>query len=185
MQVTREVSIAAAPAALWELLWDVPQMVRCVPGCVEAVEVEPHRRYTARMTQKVGPISFSAPLQVQVVEAAPPRSLALQAKGRDPAVGAEMIMRVRLDIVERGAESLLRIEAEGRMLGMVLMLMGVGMYGGLSGLVASIFLGGKEGESTPELKELLKRMEELHGKVDRIESGMKDESAVEKTPFRQ
>jgi voltage-gated potassium channel len=33
------------------------------------------------------------------------------------------------------------VTTEGRMLGMVLMLMGVGMYGGLSGMVASVFLG--------------------------------------------
>jgi uncharacterized protein len=117
MQVTREVEVAAAPGALWELLWDVPRMVQCVPGCVEAVEIEPHHRYTARMTQKVGPISFSAPLQVEVVEADPPRHLALHAKGRDPAVGAEIVMRVRLDIADRDQESLLRIDAEGRMLG--------------------------------------------------------------------
>ena len=117
MRVTRELPILAPPAALWELLWDVRRIVECVPGCVEAREIEPHRRYAARMTQKVGPISLSVPLDVEVVEADPCRRLALSAKGRDPAIGAEIAMRVTLDIEARGEESLLRIDAEGRILG--------------------------------------------------------------------
>ncbi len=117
MRVTREVPIGSPPAALWELLWDVKRIVECVPGCAEAREIEPHRRYAARMKQKVGPISLSVLLDVDVVEAAPERRLALHAKGRDPAMGAEIAMRVTLDIEACGEESLLRIDAEGRILG--------------------------------------------------------------------
>ncbi len=117
MRVSREVPIEVSPAALWELLWDVRRIVECVPGCVEAREVKPQQSYAARMSQKVGPISFSVPLDVKVVEAVEPRRLALEARGRDPAIGAEIAMRVTLDIEARGEESLLRIDAEGRILG--------------------------------------------------------------------
>ena len=109
--------IAAPVTALWELLWDVPRMVECLPGCVEAREVEPHQRYAARMAQKVGPISLSVPLDVKVIEAVAPRRLALDAKGRDPVIGAEIVARVTLDVEPRGDLSLLRIDAEGRILG--------------------------------------------------------------------
>jgi uncharacterized protein len=117
MHVTRELPLAAAPATLWALLWDVPRIVACVPGCVEAKEIEAHRRYTARMKQKVGVISLSAVLDVEVTEAEPPRRLALTARGRDPVIGAEIAMRVTLDIEARDDASLLRIDAEGRVLG--------------------------------------------------------------------
>ncbi len=117
MRVTREVEIAAPATALWELLWDVARMVECLPGCVEAREVEPHQRYAARMVQKVGPISLSVPLDVKVIEAVAPRRLALDAKGRDPVIGAEIVARVTLDVESRGDQSLLRIDAEGRILG--------------------------------------------------------------------
>jgi carbon monoxide dehydrogenase subunit G len=117
MRVTREVEIAAPATALWELLWDVPRMVECLPGCVEAREVEPHQRYAARMAQKVGPISLSVPLDVKVIEAVAPRRLAFDAKGRDPVIGAEIVARVTLDVESRGDLSLLRIDAEGRILG--------------------------------------------------------------------
>ena len=117
MQVTHEVVVDSAAPFLWELLWDVPRMAACVPGCAEAREVEPHRRYAVRMTQKVGPIRLVVPLEVTVVEAAPPRRLVLEAKGRDPAVGAEVAMRLTLDLVADADRSLLRIDATGRVLG--------------------------------------------------------------------
>ena len=117
MNVRRALPVALPPAALWKLLWDIPRIVRCVPGCVEAREVEPHRRYAAQMSQKVGPISLSVPLDVTVTEAEPDRRLALQARGRDPVIGAEIVMQVTLGIEARGETSLLHVEAEGRVLG--------------------------------------------------------------------
>ena len=117
MRVAREVSLGVTPGALWPLLWDVARMVECVPGCGEAREVDTHRRYHARMKQKVGPISLSVPLDVQVVTAEPERRLALDVRGRDPVVGAEVALRVTLDLVARDGGTLLRIEADGRVLG--------------------------------------------------------------------
>ena len=117
MNVRRALPVALPPAALWKLLWDVPRIVGCVPGCVEAREIEPHRRYAAQMSQKVGPISLSVPLDVTVTEAEPDRCLALQARGRDPVIGAEIAMQVALGIEAQGGTSVLHVEAEGRVLG--------------------------------------------------------------------
>ena len=117
MNVRRELPVALPPAALWKLLWDVPRIVGCVPSCVEAREIEPHRRYAAQMSQKVGPISLSVPLDVTVTDAEPDRRLALQARGRDPVIGAEIAMRVTLGIDAHGEASMLHVEAEGRVLG--------------------------------------------------------------------
>jgi len=117
MNVRRALPVALPPAALWKLLWDVPRIVGCVPGCVEAHEIEPHRRYAAQMSQKVGPISLSVPLEVTVTEAEPDRRLALEARGRDPVIGAEIAMQVTLAIDAQGETSLLHVEAEGRVLG--------------------------------------------------------------------
>ncbi len=117
MRVARDVLIETSPEALWPLLWDVPRMAGCLPGCAEAEEVTPHRRYRARMTQKVGPISLSVPLDVEIVDADPPRRLALSARGRDPVVGAEISMRVTLDCEAAPEGTRLAIGAEGQVLG--------------------------------------------------------------------
>jgi uncharacterized protein len=116
MRVAREVTLAAPTAEVWQALWDVPRMVACVPGCEEAREVEPRRRYQARMSQRVGPIAMSVPLDIQVTEEAPGR-LVLHARGRDSRLAAEVQMSVRLTVgaAERGSR--LAVEAEGRVLG--------------------------------------------------------------------
>ncbi len=117
MRATRELLVETPPEALWPLLWDVPRMAACLPGCTDAQEVTPHQRYRARMTQKVGPISLSVPLDVEILAAEPPRHLALSARGRDPLVGAEISMRVTIDCEPAGAGARLSIGAEGQVLG--------------------------------------------------------------------
>jgi carbon monoxide dehydrogenase subunit G len=117
VKVVREVAVPAPVSALWAVLWDVPRMVACVPGCVEARETEPRRRYAARMSQRVGPISLTVPLEVEIVEAEPSRRVALRARGRDPVVGAEISMRVDLRCEPRDGGSALHIEADGQVLG--------------------------------------------------------------------
>jgi carbon monoxide dehydrogenase subunit G len=117
MRVTRQLDLAVAPQQVWTTLWDVPRMVTCLPGCAEAREVEPHRRYAARMTQRVGPITLSVPLDVSVSNVVPPSSLALEAMGRDPVVGANVAMSVTLELTPKDAGSRVRIQAEGKILG--------------------------------------------------------------------
>jgi carbon monoxide dehydrogenase subunit G len=117
VRATRELLVETPPEALWTLLWDVPRMAACLPGCTDAQEVTPHQRYRARMTQKVGPISLSVPLDVEILAAEPPRRLALSARGRDPLVGAEISMRVTIDCEPAGAGARLSIGAEGQVLG--------------------------------------------------------------------
>lgn len=117
MRARREIPVELTPAALWQLLWDVGRIVACVPGCDDAREIEAHQRYAARMTQRVGPIKLSVPLEVEVVEAEPPHRMVLDAKGRDRALGAEISMRVALEIEPRGPASALCVDAEARILG--------------------------------------------------------------------
>jgi carbon monoxide dehydrogenase subunit G len=117
MHVTRDLDVAVPPDKLWVTLWDVARMVTCLPGCTEAREVEPHRRYAAKMTQRMGPITLSVPLDVTISDVVAPSSLALEAKGRDPILGANVAMTVTLEVTERAGGSRLHVEANGKILG--------------------------------------------------------------------
>ncbi len=59
------------------------------------------------------------------------------------------------------------VTTEGRILGMALMIAGVGLFGGLSGLAASFFLGDHE-KHTRENKEILERLDLLQQKIDAL-----------------
>jgi voltage-gated potassium channel len=57
------------------------------------------------------------------------------------------------------------ITTEGRVIGIFLMICGVGMFAGLSGLVASALLGGQERKSS-ELDKILARLERIEAKLE-------------------
>ncbi len=68
---------------------------------------------------------------------------------------------------------------EGRLIAMVLMMAGVGLFGMLSGLVASFFLG-KQEESSPESQEVLLRLRAIEQKLnERGESSIPALSKIE------
>ena len=59
------------------------------------------------------------------------------------------------------------VTTEGRVVGVMLMVAGVSMFGCLSGIAASFFLGEQE-KSKSELKEVLARLDQLHAKLDAL-----------------
>jgi voltage-gated potassium channel len=61
------------------------------------------------------------------------------------------------------------VTTEGRIIGMVLMVAGVGMFCGLSGMVASLFLGGQDRKPS-DAKEILARLDQLQAKLDAMTS---------------
>lgn len=57
------------------------------------------------------------------------------------------------------------VSTEGRVIAMVLMISGVGLFGTLSGIVASLFLGAQSAENENELAEVLTRLRSIESKL--------------------
>jgi len=112
MQLDREVILKASAPEVWAVLWDVPRMVECVPGCVEAREIEPGRSWEALVSQRAGPIALSLPLLVRASEAEAPRRLGLEARGRDPIVGASVSVRLGIELEPEDPGTRVRIHAD-------------------------------------------------------------------------
>ena len=60
------------------------------------------------------------------------------------------------------------VTTEGRLLAMVVMISGMGLFGGLSGLAASFFIGTREKAIVTEENKILARLEKLEEKIDRL-----------------
>jgi voltage-gated potassium channel len=60
------------------------------------------------------------------------------------------------------------VTTAGRCLAMIVMIGGMGLFGGLSGLAASFFIGAKEKGIVTEENKILKRLEQLEAKIDRL-----------------
>jgi voltage-gated potassium channel len=74
------------------------------------------------------------------------------------------------------------VTSEGRVLGMLLMITGVGMFGGLSGLIASMFLEGRN-RNSQDLIEVIKRLEQMDAKLDRLPKAQPESKGGSKDQF--
>jgi len=63
------------------------------------------------------------------------------------------------------------VTAEGRIVAMILMVAGIGLFGILSGLAASFFIGTREHGIIHEENKILARLERLEEKIDRLKKG--------------
>jgi len=46
---SERIEVPVAPGEVWSFVWQVERTATCLPGCVRVTEVEPDRRYTARI----------------------------------------------------------------------------------------------------------------------------------------
>jgi carbon monoxide dehydrogenase subunit G len=86
-ELRRVIELPAAPALVWERLWDIPALARCIPGCDGVEPVEERKRYRTTIRDRVGPFRIAIPLDVTVDDTKPDR-LSLSATGRDASLGS-------------------------------------------------------------------------------------------------
>jgi uncharacterized protein len=83
IDLARVIELTAAPQDVWDTLWDIPRLARCIPGCDDVQEVEPGRRYRATVRERVGPFKVAIPLDIRIEASEAPTRLAVTASGRD------------------------------------------------------------------------------------------------------
>ena len=96
MEFQKEVEIAAPRDKVWNFIWDVDRFIECVPGCKEAKTIEPGKRYSAIMVEKVGPFKVEFPTTIEVLEREELSHIKAQAAGADNKIGSRM--KVDLDV---------------------------------------------------------------------------------------
>lgn len=103
MQFQKEVEILATREKVWRFIWDVDRFIACVPGCKDAKTVEEGKRYTAIMTEKVGPFKVEFPTTIEVLERVELTRIKAQATGTDNKIGSRM--KIDLDVNLREQEN--------------------------------------------------------------------------------
>ena len=117
MHFTRDIEIGRSPEQVWEFLWDVERVARCLPGCREARTLVPHERYAAVVGERVGPFTVTFPLEIQVIEVEEGRRLKAQAAGRDPAMGSSLRATLELSLEPRGDGCTVHLVSDAAVLG--------------------------------------------------------------------
>ncbi len=100
MRFERQLQVEASRQEVWDLLWNVPRVVACVPGCEAAEEIEPYQRYRAMVEEKVGPFRVTIPLDIEVLENTAPERLVAKASGRDGRVQSHVKVDLDVTLIE-------------------------------------------------------------------------------------
>jgi carbon monoxide dehydrogenase subunit G len=110
-------TVGAAPDAVWDFLLDPERVAPCLPGC-ERVEVENATTYRVRLTVKVGFLSTTQNLRVELVELDRPRHLVSLARGEDRKLASHVEVRNTLDLAPAAPNgTLVRYRSDVRVLG--------------------------------------------------------------------
>ena len=112
-----EFAVSASPDAVWDFLLDPARIAPCLPGC-ESLEVEDAKTYRVRLTVKVGFLSTTQSLKVEIVESDRPHHLVSLARGEDRKLASQVEVRNTLDLAPAGtAGTLVRYRSDVRVLG--------------------------------------------------------------------
>ncbi len=117
MRLEKQVAIQAPREKVWEFLWNVEQLMSCIPGCQEVRTVEEKKRYTAKVREKIGPFKAEFPLEIEVLGVDKPRGLIARASGKDSAVASSVKVDLIVDLADTGVGTDLRVTADVSILG--------------------------------------------------------------------
>ena len=129
MKFDRELVVSSGRDKCWDVLTDVPRLVTWVSIVTDAQEQEPLERYTAVLTDRMGPFKLRADLEITVSDVVPGERIRVQAKGEDRQVasriGVDAVM-VLADVAGDGAGSRISVDGSYEVIGKVAT-MGAGM----------------------------------------------------------
>jgi len=117
LQFQKEVEILATREKVWQFIWDVDRFIACVPGCKDAKTVEEGKRYTAIMTEKVGPFKVEFPTTIEVLERVELSRIKAQAIGADNKIGSRMKIDLDVNLREQDNKTIVEFVAGVDILG--------------------------------------------------------------------
>lgn len=95
----RSTRIAAAPTKVWETLHDVDLLASFSSHLGSVTVVDPDRTWTVSLQDRVGPVTLSAPMHVEIVQETREVEISIRASGRDRGPGTMLTVEatMRLD----------------------------------------------------------------------------------------
>ena len=100
-RIEERFTVNASPDTVWAFLLDPKRLAPCIPGC-DDLEIVDERTYRLRLTVKVGFLSTSQDVRMEIVEADPPRRLVSKGRGEDTRLGSRVEVRTTLELSPAG-----------------------------------------------------------------------------------
>jgi uncharacterized protein len=88
--------IARPIEKVWEFLWDIEKLSKCIPGCQAVKTVKERERYELSIKDSVGPITVQLELLADVKKLEPLKRIEIVMQGKDKAGGVRQTMALAL-----------------------------------------------------------------------------------------
>ena len=120
MRFEQRIEVKVDGPKVWEFLWDMERLARCLPGCQDVKELEPRQKYEVVVEERIGPFKTRLEMNVTVVEMDKERKVRLLAVGKDKKLGASTRteLEVNLEALASGGTAL-EIVAEIQVVGRI------------------------------------------------------------------
>ncbi len=115
----RELELAVPPESCWTTLIDVPTLVTWISVLDEGHEIEPLQRYSAVLTDKIGPFRLKADLGITLSDVVPARQVRLRAAGEDRQVGSRISVEAEVRLTGAGQGTELSVTGSYEVVGRV------------------------------------------------------------------
>ena len=108
--------IARPVEKVWEFLWDVEKLSRCIPGCQNVKTLKAHEKYELTVKDNVGPISVHFDLMADVKKMDPLQRIEVAMEGKDFKSGG-VRQTMALALTPKGDETEIAFETDVNVFG--------------------------------------------------------------------
>ena len=99
--VARTVHVAASPDQVWSVLLDFPRVASWLKVVRDLRELEPMRKYTTVLEDRVGPFALRADLAIDVATDGAARTLRVSGAGEDRQIASRITAALDLTVAPR------------------------------------------------------------------------------------
>jgi len=120
MHFEQIVEVDTDTKSVWKFLWEVERLARCLPGCQEVEEIEPQKKYTVVVEERIGPFKARFEMDVEVLDLDLESRVRIQAVGKDRKLGASTRAELDVQLHELGpAKTALNVTADIQVVGKI------------------------------------------------------------------
>ena len=116
MKFHGDLLIARPVEEVWEFLWDIDKLSRCIPGCQAVKTLKEREKYQLSVKDKVGPITVQFELLADVKKLEPLKRIEIAMEGKDFNAGGERPTMI-LALTPNGKDTHLDFETDVNVFG--------------------------------------------------------------------
>jgi carbon monoxide dehydrogenase subunit G len=116
MKFAGNLTITRPVEAVWEFLWDVEKLSRCIPGCQSVKTIKEREKYELRIKDSVGPITVQFDMLADVKKLDPLKRIEIAMEGKDFKAGG-VRQTMALALTPKGNETEIGFETDVNVFG--------------------------------------------------------------------